>query len=293
MKSELFLGIDGGGSKCKARLESAAGELLGEGLSGPANPVHDAELAFTSIYAASCEALSNAGLPESMLAEVNAVLGLAGVNIPKYYQQLETWHHPFQQRFVTTDLHIACLGAHGGHEGAIVITGTGSSAFASVSGQQLMLGGHGFPLGDKAGGAWLGWRAISLVLDSFDGLHQQSDFVDALCRCLQVQTSDELVTKALRFLPKDYAILAPVVIDAAQQQDPIAVAIMQEGAEYVQSLIARLMQIDPPRVSIIGGLAKRWLAWLPDDIRRLIKSPLCSPEYGAVALSKQLFKESK
>lgn len=292
MKHELYLGIDGGGSKCKARLELANGELLGEGIAGPANPVHDAELAFDSIASAGRDALVNAGFSANDLSQVHAVLGLAGVNIPKYYHLLEAWKHPFKQRFITTDLHIACLGAHGGHEGAIVITGTGSSAFASVAGKQLLLGGHGFPLGDKAGGAWLGWRAIGVVLDTFDGLLPQSAFVHDICNSLQVASADDLVTKALRFLPKDYATLAPVVIKAAAAQDVQAVAIMQEGADYLQQLIGRLLEQQPERISVIGGLANRWLEWLPDSTKSLLKSPLCSPEYGAVALAKQMFKES-
>ncbi len=36
-----------------------------------------------------------------------------------------------------------------------MITGTGSSAFASVDNVHTIMGGHGFPLGDKASGAWL------------------------------------------------------------------------------------------------------------------------------------------
>ena len=32
-----FLGIDAGGTKCRARLVNAKGDILGHGLSGPAN----------------------------------------------------------------------------------------------------------------------------------------------------------------------------------------------------------------------------------------------------------------
>ncbi|MFD1331301.1 N-acetylglucosamine kinase, partial [Methylopila musalis] len=35
-RSALFLGVDGGGTRCRARLADAGGRVLGEGLSGPA-----------------------------------------------------------------------------------------------------------------------------------------------------------------------------------------------------------------------------------------------------------------
>jgi hypothetical protein len=35
--ADLFLGVDGGGTRCRARLEDHVGKRLGEGLAGPAN----------------------------------------------------------------------------------------------------------------------------------------------------------------------------------------------------------------------------------------------------------------
>ena len=34
---DLFLGVDGGGTQCRARLADRAGRILGEGIAGPAN----------------------------------------------------------------------------------------------------------------------------------------------------------------------------------------------------------------------------------------------------------------
>ncbi len=50
MNSDLyFIGIDGGGTKCRVILQDKNGTHLGEGISGPANIMRDAELAKTSI----------------------------------------------------------------------------------------------------------------------------------------------------------------------------------------------------------------------------------------------------
>ncbi len=55
----LFLGIDGGGSKCRAILVSSTNECLGAGVAGPANPFQDEEQAFHSVMEATGLALED------------------------------------------------------------------------------------------------------------------------------------------------------------------------------------------------------------------------------------------
>ncbi|MDE1150555.1 MAG: BadF/BadG/BcrA/BcrD ATPase family protein [Azospirillaceae bacterium] len=73
-----FLGIDGGGTKCRARLRDARGALLGEGLGGPANIRLGLDLAWGSILDAADGALAQAGLDRDALDQTHAGLGLAG-----------------------------------------------------------------------------------------------------------------------------------------------------------------------------------------------------------------------
>ena len=49
----LYLGIDGGGTKCRVRLENAQGTLLAEAVSGAANIATSVEVAQQSIIDAS------------------------------------------------------------------------------------------------------------------------------------------------------------------------------------------------------------------------------------------------
>lgn len=291
-QQQLYLGIDGGGTKCKARLENSSGEVIGEGLSGPANPAQSADTAFTSIVDAAKQALTAAGLPCADVSKINACLGLAGVNIPAYRAETEKWTLPFKRFMLTTDLHIACTGAHGGSDGAIVITGTGSSAFASVNGRQNAIGGHGFPLGDKASGAWLGWRALTYVLEVFDGLQPTSPLFEKVCALFNTTSKGEIVGKSLHYRPTDYAKLAPVVIELATDCDFVSQNIKKDGIIYLSSVIKRLKHLGAERISMIGGLASYWHDWLDDDLQRLIGPALFAPEHGAVTLAKHYFKEA-
>ena len=57
----LYLGIDGGGSKCRASLYSADSRLMGTGVAGAANPFQKMEQAQESILCSARLALNDAG----------------------------------------------------------------------------------------------------------------------------------------------------------------------------------------------------------------------------------------
>lgn len=129
---QLFIGVDGGGSKCRATIYTADGTVLGTGVAGRANPLHGLAQTFASIEASTRQALLDAGMKETDSHLLVAGLGLAGVNVPRLYQDVISWQHPFAAMYVTTDLHTACIGAHRGADGAVIITGTGSCGYAHV-----------------------------------------------------------------------------------------------------------------------------------------------------------------
>ena len=89
--NELFLGIDGGGSKCKAIIMNKDNEILGTGISGPGNPLHGFEQATYSITDSAKLALADAGLAHIELSEIIAGVGLAGVNLPVLFDQMAAW----------------------------------------------------------------------------------------------------------------------------------------------------------------------------------------------------------
>ena len=78
---ELFIGVDGGGTSCRARIRNAAGTLRGEGSGGPANVRLDPALVMDSIVTATRAAVRAAGLAEGDLSRAHAGLGLAGAGL--------------------------------------------------------------------------------------------------------------------------------------------------------------------------------------------------------------------
>jgi len=83
VQSDVFLlGIDGGGSQCRARLCAMSGARLGEGVGGPANIRLGIEQSFGSVLQATTQCMSAAGLALYDLDRIVACLALAGASEP-------------------------------------------------------------------------------------------------------------------------------------------------------------------------------------------------------------------
>jgi glucosamine kinase len=283
----LFLGIDGGGTKCKAIITNQEHEVLGTGIAGPGNPLHGFKQATESIIASAQAALIDAGLAHVALHELTAGVGLAGVNLPVLFKQMSNWKHPFKQMFLATDLLIACLGAHNGQDGAVMITGTGSCGFSFIHGQSFIIGAHGFPHGDKGSGAWFGLQAAEQVLLSLDGLIVPTSLNEALLAHHKCKSSLDLVEAIAGKPAAFYARMANLVFDCAEQGDQVALAIIHEGADYINDMANKLWDKKPPRMSMIGGLSIKLIPWLDKQIQDQLSTPCSPPELGSIIFAQQ------
>lgn len=285
--NEIFLGIDGGGSKCKAIVMSSENKILGTGIAGPGNPLHGYEQAINSITESAKLALKDAGIDESELGNIVAGVGLAGVNLPVLFEQMSNWQHPFKKMYLATDLLIACLGAHDGKDGAVMITGTGSCGFSYVDGHPYIVGAHGFPHGDKGSGAWFGLQAAKQSLLSLDGLIPPSLINDKVLALLDVKDDVELVEVIAGKPAAFYARMANLVFDSAEEGDELALAIVAEGADYINHVARQLLKQNPPNLALIGGLTPRIKPWLDETIKAQLIDPINPPEVGSVIFAKQ------
>ena len=281
-RSPLYLGIDGGGSKCRVVIVDAADRLLGEGLGGPANPLRGMKVATDSILTATQQALQAAGMTFNDMSRLIAGAGLAGVNMPQYFQLFSEWQHPFAEFHLTTDLHTACIGAHKGADGAVIIIGTGSCGLADVNGQCLDVGGHGFPYGDNGSGAWFGNQLVHHVLLAKDQIGAPTHMTKLLSDALGVSGTLEIVSQFMHATPTVFARYAPLVFAAAEQGDQVAAEIIQAGARHIDNIALRLLSLKPERLSLIGGLAYKVQPYLSAPVQALLAPAQAAPEFGAV-----------
>ncbi len=285
----LFLGIDGGGTKCKVQLDDARGQCLGQGIGGPANLVRSVEESIAAVMDATSQALLQAGLGLADLGRVHAAAGLAGANVNNYKSLFAQWQQPFAQLSVTTDMEIACLGAHQEQDGGVIIIGTGFCAGVQIQRQVSEFGGYGLFLGDRASGSGIGLQAVQHCLKVLDGIELPSAFSQALVQVLEVGTAEQLAAKAIGAQPGFYAQLAPLVFEFADQHNWAALEMIHRAANYIERYCQFLLTKTSNRLSLIGGTSGAILSWLDESLQAKISPPLGTPEAGALHLARQQF----
>ncbi|WP_342739413.1 BadF/BadG/BcrA/BcrD ATPase family protein [Bradyrhizobium sp. B117] len=167
-KGTTHLGIDGGGTCCCARIEDENGTALGEASSGPATTRIGTDGAWRSVMGATESAAIRAGLSHEDFAQMHAGIGLAGTDCRGAKAALSKIAHPFASVNFISDGLAACLGAHSGPDGAIVVAGTGSVGVGLIDGREIRLAGYGFPASDEGSGADIGLQVIRLALRAAD-----------------------------------------------------------------------------------------------------------------------------
>jgi glucosamine kinase len=286
-RGPLFVGVDGGGTGCRARIEDAAGCALGTGIAGPAALRLGVDRALVEVEKACRGALAEAGLDAGALGSMHAAVGLAGIGRKGVHEQLTARPHPFRSIAYAHDATIACIGAHGGRDGGIVIVGTGSVGFAVVGEREVRIGGYGFPISDEGSGADLGLHAIRLALRA----HDERAVGTSLTRDVLMRFHNdpfEAVAWMDRATATEYATFAPLVMRHADAGDPIARRIVRDAAEQIDELVRRLLECGAARVALLGGLASSVQPWLAPDVQRRLVAVEGDAVDGALRLARRV-----
>src|SRR5260370_27222806 len=130
----LLLGIDGGGSRCRARLCNIAGATLSEGVAGAANLRLGVEQSFASVLQATTQCMSGAGLSSRDFERVVACVALAGASEPSQLEAARRHEHPYRIAVFATEAQPACAGAHGLRDAAATVLRTGTLGLAGANG---------------------------------------------------------------------------------------------------------------------------------------------------------------
>lgn len=280
-----FLGVDGGGTKCRARLVAGDGKLLGEGLSDTANVTAGVDVSFNAIMASASAAILDAGLDPSIYPDCVAGCGIAGANVQELKRALAAMPFPFRKTSLESDAYAAWLGAHHPDEGAILIVGTGSAGFAKIGRQVKTLGGWGFALSDSGSGALMGRDLVRTALLCHEKIRPASALTE---RVMARFGSDPqaLVAWAATALPRDYAVFAPMVISAAQQGDPVGEKIFAESLHEVEELLLALSNLGARRICLLGGLSDAYVPKLSEEVRSLLVEPRADAMGGAIIMAR-------
>lgn len=287
MKKAFFIGVDGGATKCIVRVEDNAGHLVGRETTGPANIRLSVDDTWQSIYQALHAILTPHDLKlDSENCEFHIGMGLAGTEVLAARDAFIKQPHPFKTLTLTSDAHIACLGAHPKGEGAIISIGTGVIGYQIKHSQIKRVGGFGFPHDDSGGGAWLGLQAMKATLCYLDGRMPTSGIAINVYSHF-ANDSDRLIAFSNSADSTAWARLAPLVLKQAEIGDIVALDIVQRAAAHIDA-IERALSIDQSTpYALLGGLAPFMVTYIGDSLRQKLIPPRATPDVGALLLARQ------
>lgn len=278
----LFVGVDGGGSRCRVRVRDARGVVVASGEGGAANVYLDFDAAIRTIRGSVQSALAQIEDRHSKTVHLGA--GLAGVSSAKVADQVAHALEDLGRVTVCHDGEIACMGAHDGRDGGLVIAGTGSAGVMRVNGRMTAVGGRGFILGDDGSGARLGLEAWRRALRAYDGFEPQTPLTRAL-----LATHDGDVVAVIRWgraaRSTDFAETVPLVLSHAADGDPLACELAATSGRSLAELGATLVRLGAPRLCLTGGLAGPIRPYLPEAFRDALHEPIRDALDGALLLA--------
>lgn len=261
---ELFLGVDGGGTKTQTILCGADGQILSDDRAGPSNPlrtgVSQAVANVSDSVARVCDQVGRT--PEDV---VSAVVGLAGARRSDLKRQMRTGIRKLLRHArieIVTDAEIALFATTGGEPGVVVISGTGSVCFGSnEKGKTAVAGGWGPIAGDEGGGVSIAREALRAVAQASDGRGGTTVLSGLAAEYFRAHTAEDLIV-AIYSPSTDYRKLAGFaryVIDAARAKDVVALGILKEAGEDLGktacAVIKRLkLQKKKVPVGMVGGI---------------------------------------
>ena len=246
----LYLGVDGGGSGCRAMLTDAQGRVLARAEGGPANINSGPETAIRNILSVTGAVLAQADVTADQVA---AGLGLAGGNVG-IRKAAVLAALPFARVRVESDGWTAARGALGLDDGVVAAFGTGSVFAVQRGGVITLTGGWGWILGDEGGGAGLGRAVLAALLRAVDGLPPG---VTPLGQRLldRLGGPHGVVGFADAAGPADLALLAPEV---AAGGDALAETVLDRMQGDITAMLVHLNPDGRLPLVYLGGLGPLW-----------------------------------
>lgn len=254
----ILAGVDAGATTTRAAAVHADGRLAGRGEAGPGNP-HNAGVA-------SAAASITAALADAVKGELPAVVvaGVAGIEDPALKEGLRAALAASSiaekaKIHLASDAAVALDGAFLGGPGIIVVAGTGSVTWGrDPSGREARAGGWGHVVDDAGSGYDIGRSALAAVLRAYDGRGGATALTARVLGTLHLRSPEQIVGAARAMRPPEVAVLAPLVLEAAQQGDAVAEEIVRAaGADLAEAAAAvwRALELRGPHpVAGIGGL---------------------------------------
>jgi glucosamine kinase len=233
MSDALILGIDGGGSTIRIALANRKGDILRTGLGAGVNPMDNPD------WRAELDHHLAPFRNSPGLASVAAALPAYGevAHLSRLQEAAITEMFPAVRTTILNDVDAAHLGAFAGQEGILILSGTGSMAWArNAAGKSARSGGWGDVIGDEGSSYWIGRLALNLISQSLDGRAPKTALAQIIFNSLNLDISDPMNglggwVNALAKPRSSIAALSALVDRAATAGDAGARNLLEQAAD--------------------------------------------------------------
>jgi N-acetylmuramic acid 6-phosphate etherase len=303
MNTQLYLGIEGGGTRSTAVLADARGHALAEVAGGPANLSLISDRQLLWLLRSIAEKLPH--VPGATLAGIG--IGLAGarseVDRDRIRQAVaRVW--PRVHCVAGDDLGTALAAApmkRGISAQVLVLSGTGSCCFGKANdGRTAKIGGRGHVIGDRGSACDIGQRALKALMSQYDHERIWPKLGEQVLSHLLLNEPEDLIPWSMNADKTAIASVALAVFAAAKQRDALATSILAEAAASLANdgaACASRLAAKGERVQFVfnGGVLLKNPAFAKDVARRLLArwpSSIVTPvergsAWGGVALAQQ------
>jgi len=297
---DLYLGIDGGGSKTRALITDRSGARLGEGIATSSN-YHRVGFAgaTAAIETAIAAAFAQAGRAPVRFAA--ATFGLAGVDRPADRELFERWLAGTQlaaRYSIVNDAQLVLAAGAPDGWGVALICGTGSMCYGvSPSGAVARAGGWGYLVGDEGSGYNIAVRAIQFATQTADGRSFAKGLLELVLDYWKIERPEDLVS--CLYDPETtlakIAGLAPGVL-ALAESDPYARRLLDGAAAALAhhvDVVVKKLALERPPIALAGGLLCVSAALREAVVGRATQAlgvvhVVEQPAVGAIALARHL-----
>ncbi|MEK9660342.1 MAG: BadF/BadG/BcrA/BcrD ATPase family protein, partial [Alphaproteobacteria bacterium] len=235
-------------------LYDAGGRRLGLTVGVPASLTLKGAGAWQVILRALETLFAATGMATTSRPAIRYGIGLAGASNTHQRDAFIASAPPAAGLNVATDAYIACVAAHGGRPGAVVIVGTGSVGYRiEAPGRCRLIGGWGFPAGDEGSGAWLGREAVAQALHVLDGRYRHRP--TALHRAVIAHcggTREAMLAWLFQAPSGRFAELAPLVVEHALNGDREGVALAAAAGREIDALASLLDPSQAVPLALVG-----------------------------------------
>lgn len=293
-RGPYLFGMDGGGTT--TRLLVVEARSVTDALGGGRPPVFK-PVASVRGEGVNVNALGDAAVERNLRASFGSLaaamggvlpefaagcLGAAGAGRPAERERVERVLRAALGRdcplAVVSDHEIALAGGLRSSSGFLLLSGTGSIAYARTEdGSSFRAGGLGHWLGDEGSAFAVSFQALSRYLRSLEGRDLSCSFGDALLAHFGLKSPEDIVSLVYsRFDKALIAGAAKLVAGYRDKGDPLASDIYERAAEELVALLRSVLNresgtVEDRRVLLWGGMLERD-AWLRGRVSESIAS---------------------